>query len=123
MENFDEYSVIGKGGLIRAVAIPHFLSAQLKNLRLKKPRLVTDREIKYLQLYDISFGQKWSQSFTSASQSRMGFSHGAHGLRHTYTQERIRLLLRLGQSNQEARSIVSSELGHFRADIIEFYLR
>lgn len=48
---------------------------------------------------------------------------GTHGLRHSYAQERITELQEAGKVYNEAREIVSQELGHFRADVVETYLR
>ena len=53
----------------------------------------------------------------------MGYSHGGHGLRHTYAQNRMYQLQGLGLSYEQALAIVSQELGHFRPDITEVYLR
>ncbi len=38
----------------------------------------------------------------------------AHGLRHSYAQERMQELLGRGVSYNQARELVSQELGHFR---------
>lgn len=123
MAEIIKYTVIGKGGLIREVALSIELAEQLENRRLLSPRFVVDRGIKYLQKYDISYGQRWSQSFTEASSKTLGFSRGGHGLRHRYAQERLRTILRLGIEYPLALQIISSELGHFRKEITEIYLR
>lgn len=52
------YTVVGKGGLKRHVLIPTALVNQLEQRRLKSPVTVTDRQIKYLQRYDIGGGKK-----------------------------------------------------------------
>jgi len=82
-----------------------------------------DREINYLQRYDIGGGHKWSCSFSKASSRTLFFSNGGHGLRHSYAQERMDELKGLGLSRQVALETVSQELGHFRAEITEVYLR
>lgn len=64
-----------------------------------------------------------SNSFSAASKRTLGWSHGAHGVRHTYAQTRMEELQQLGRIYQEALEIVSQELGHFRRDITEVYLR
>ncbi|MGH8490682.1 MAG: hypothetical protein ACREXS_17910 [Gammaproteobacteria bacterium] len=53
----------------------------------------------------------------------LGWSTGAHGLRHAYAQERMCELQAHGKSYNLARELVSQELGHFRGDIVEVYLR
>ncbi|WP_246175597.1 hypothetical protein [Pseudoalteromonas rhizosphaerae] len=117
------YTVKGKGGLIRDVLIPSALATQLEQRRLTQPMTVRDREINYLQRYDIGGGHKWSCSFSKASNRALFFSNGAHGLRHSYAQERMDELKNLGLSRTTALETVSQELGHFRAEITEVYLR
>ncbi|MBB1325655.1 site-specific integrase [Pseudoalteromonas sp. SR45-1] len=117
------YTVKGKGGLIRDVLIPSALATQLEQRRLAQPITVRDREINYLQRYDIGGGHKWSCSFSKASSRTLFFSNGGHGLRHSYAQERMDELKGLGFSRQIALETVSQELGHFRAEITEVYLR
>ncbi|KAF7770114.1 hypothetical protein PCIT_a3077 [Pseudoalteromonas citrea] len=116
------YTVVGKGGLIRHVLIPNTLSSQLEQKRLAQPITVIDREINYSQRYNIAGGKKWSDSFSKASNRTLLFSTGAHGLRHSYAQERIVELHALGFKYKTALATVSQEMGHFRADITEVYL-
>ena len=116
------YTVTGKGGLVREVRIPIKLARQLESLRLTETRRVTDRGIHYRQHYDLSGGQPWSKSFGAASKAALGWSKGAHGLRHTYAQDRMKYLQRT-LNFDEAKQIVSQELGHFRAEITDTYLR
>jgi integrase len=116
------YTVIGKGGLIREVMIPNQLNIQLEQLR-QSPVTIIDRNIRYQQHYNIGGGKAWSNNFSAASKRTLGWSHGAHGLRHTYAQQRMNELQQQGLFYQDALSIVSQELGHFRADITEVYLR
>lgn len=117
------YTVQGKGGLIRDVLIPHTLSAQLEALRRPAPVTVTDRGVHYLSRYAIGAGKAWSNSFSAASRRVLGWSAGAHGLRHTYAQARMRELQRQGLPRETALTTVSQEMGHFRPDITETYLR
>ncbi|WP_232525483.1 hypothetical protein [Pseudoalteromonas sp. 1_2015MBL_MicDiv] len=112
----------GKGGLIRDVLIPNALATQLEQRRLAQPITVRDREINYLQRYDIGGGHKWSCSFSKASNRVLFFSNGAHGLRHSYAQERMNELQKLGLSRLLALETVSQELGHFRAEITLAYI-
>lgn len=117
------YTVVGKGGLIREVMVPSHLAEKLEATRLAEPREVTDRGVKYEAHYDLKGGQAWSQSFTEASKGTIGESHGAHGLRHGFAQDRMADLQRAGYTYKDALGVVSQELGHFRESITEVYLR
>nr|WP_176704533.1 site-specific integrase [Pseudomonas sp.]QBM91835.1 Integrase [Pseudomonas sp.] len=117
------YTVVGKGGLVRTVKIPYVLADKLETLKLAIPRTVTDRGIRYEQRYAIPGGNKVSASFTSASQRALGWSRGVHGLRHTYAQERLKVLAATTQDYDRALRVVSHELGHLRPDITLIYLR
>ena len=117
------YTVDGKGGLKREVALPLHLAEQLENYRLKKPDRVTDRGVHCKQYYDLGGGHAWSQSFSAASKNELGWSTGAHGLRHGYAQDRMDELQGSGYEHASALETVSQELGHFRADITKVYLR
>lgn len=126
------YSVIGKGGLIRAIAVPNQLSEKLETYR-QLPQKNTDRGIFYSTNYAIGFGQSWSQSFSDASVRAIGCSHGGHGLRHSFAKRRISELPKAielitetankATLRHEALKILSQELGHFRVDITFCYLR
>jgi integrase len=116
------YTVHGKGGLIREVRIPLPLAQRLERTRLVEPRIVKDRGIKYQQFYGIGGGQPWSKSVSAASNGALGWSNGAHGLRHTYAQERMAALQR-HLPRKQALEVVSQEMGHFRPEITEVYLR
>lgn len=85
------YTVEGKGGLIRNVLIPSDLSKKLEARKLENPVKVMDKGVVYTQRYNINDGQKWSNSFSASAASNrvLGHSNGAHGLRHTYAQERM----------------------------------
>ena len=123
LEGVAFFVVVGKGGLRRRVAVPLNLVNLLEARRLSQPQRVTDRGIFYQRYYDVGFGQAFSQSFSAASKKAMGFSRGAHGLRHSYTKNRTRTLRSLGFSQIAAQRIVSQELGHFRPDITLAYYR
>ena len=116
------YTVHGKGGLVREVRIPIPLAQRLEKCRLATPQVVKDRRINYQQFYAIGGGQPWSKSFSAASQQALGWSNGGHGLRHTYAQERM-ASLQCHLTRQQALEVVSQELGHFRPEITEVYLR
>ncbi len=117
------YSVIGKGGLVRQIIIPHHLAEKLERLRLPTPKQIVDRKIRYESHYGIVGGQSWSQNFSRMSKHLFGWSHGAHGLRHTFAQNRVTKLQALGQLFNSALEITSQEMGHFRTDITLVYLR
>jgi len=119
----DRYTVTGKGGLVREVSIPPALAQRLEARRLDAPRQITDRGVHYQQSYDIGTGKAWSRSFGEASQRALEYSTGAHGLRHSYAQERLGEVQAQGKSYQQALGVVSQELGHFRPEITETYLR
>jgi len=118
-----QYTVQGKGGLVRHVIIPLVLAERIESLRLDAPRRVTDRGVHYQQYYDLAGGHRWSSSYSAASTRVLGWSAGAHGLRHSYAQERMGELQCAGLSRPEALETVSQELGHFRPEITEVYLR
>jgi len=117
------YTVDGKGGLVREVILPLHLSERLEERLWKTPRTVTDRGVRYSQHYDLGGGLTWSRSFSAASKRVLGWSTGGHGLRHRYAQERLDELQREGHVYPDALEIVSQEMGHFRPDITEVYLR
>ena len=117
------YTVKGKGGLVRVVSIPTNLADQLEKRRLSTPKTVCDRKIYYRKFYDIAGGKSWSNSFSKASSRVLDFSNGAHGLRHSYAQDRMLELQHSGCNRQDALEVVSQELGHFRPEITETYLR
>ncbi|MDD2335325.1 MAG: site-specific integrase [Geobacteraceae bacterium] len=119
----ERYTVAGKGGLVREVLLSKELAQQLEAIRLDEPREVTDRGVNYIQHYDIGGGRAWSQSFSTASQRDLGFSSGAHGLRHSFAQERMDELQLRGINYEEAKRIVAQEVGHFDKDTTEVYLR
>jgi integrase len=119
----DRYTVHGKGGLVREVCIPRPLAEQLEAKRFTEPRTVTDRGINYQQHYDIGAGKSWATSFSSAATRTLGWSEGAHGVRHSYAQERMYELQNAGMTRSLALEVVSQEMGHFRPDITETYLR
>ena len=117
-----DYTVVGKGGLVRVVRLPDHLAQRLEARRLDEPVRVTDRGIHYLSRYDVAGGTPWSVSFSGASKRALGWTTGAHGARHAYAQERMAELQRM-LFCADALETVSQELGHFRPEITETYLR
>lgn len=116
------YTVYGKGGLTREVRIPIPLARRLEATRLAEPIRTTDRGVHYQQHYGLGGGQPWSKSFGAASKAALGWSKGGHGLRHCYAQERFSTV-QCYLPREEAKRVVSQELGHFRPEITEAYLR
>ena len=121
--NGERYTVEGKGGLVREVLLSKELADRLESRRLEMPCRVQDRGVFYRQRYDIGGGRAWSQSFSSASKRELGFSNGAHGLRHSYAQERMKELMLQGKSYDQAKQTVAQEVGHFDKETTEAYLR
>lgn len=117
------YTVQGKGGLVRTVMIDKALAERLEDHRLAQPKSVLDRKIWYKTYYDIGGGNAWTKSFSDASLRALDKTHGAHGLRHAYAQNRMRTLMKQGLNRQDALGVVSQEMGHFRPEITEVYLR
>ena len=122
-EDWRRYTVAGKGGLIREVRLSPPTAARLEDTRLRCPAAVVDRGIRYTARYGIASGQAWSQSFGRASRLALGWSRGAHGLRHSYAQVRVAECISRGASYEEARRVASQELGHFRERITDVYLK
>lgn len=118
----ERYTVEGKGGLVREVQIPKDLAERLEERRFDQPQQITDRGVHYTSHYDIAGGKNWSNSFSAASNRALNWSTGAHGLRHSYAQERMGELQKSMQYDK-ALEVVSQEMGHFRPEITEVYLR
>ena len=116
------YTVVGKGGLVREVLLPQGVAERLEERRLDAPERVVDRGVRYLQRYDIGGGHAFSASFSRASIEALGKSRGAHGLRHAFAQTRMRELMHHAE-HRLALAIVSEEMGHFRAQVTQTYLR
>ena len=110
------YTVAGKGGLVREVMLPERLAQRLEERRLDAPAPVVDRGVRYLRRYDIGGGQSFSASFSTASTEAIGKSRGAHGLRYSYAQFRMRELMHHAE-RRLALAIISEEMGHLRPEI------
>ena len=122
-EDWTRYSVDGKGGLVREVRLPSALTAELETRRLDTPRVVVDRDIRIESHYDIAGGHRFTRDFTRDATRSLGWSEGAHGLRHGYAQRRMAELADHGVARDRALLVVSQEMGHFRPDVTEIYLR
>lgn len=123
MQEIVIYTVRGKGGLARNVAFSNELAIELELRRLPNPVLRKNRGVNYWSHYAIGGGSSFSQSFSVASMKALGFSNGAHGLRHSYAQRRLKELKSGGIDSLSAMLILSQELGHFRPGIVLAYLR
>ncbi|MGH8606566.1 MAG: hypothetical protein ACREX9_03810 [Gammaproteobacteria bacterium] len=64
-----------------------------------------------------------SQQWTRASQRALGYSHGIHGLRHTFAQQRVDELTRSGIAWSIALERTSQLMGHYRTQEVLTYLR
>ena len=118
------YLVTGKGGLIRIVLVRSDLSERLETLRLDQPKNVIDRGIKYSDVrYGIGAGTNWARSFSRSSNKHLGWSTGAHGLRHSFAQNRMEETQKAGISFDQALGATASELGHFNVKTTLTYLR
>ncbi|WP_026842261.1 hypothetical protein [Citrifermentans bremense] len=116
------YTVVGKGGLCREVVIPDLdLAARLEAVRLPAAVKVRDRGIRYESYYAIG-GQAWSASFSAASRRALGWSDGGHHVRGCWARDRVAALQEMGYSIADAKEICSQNLGHFRPDVLEYYL-
>lgn len=119
---YARYIVTGKGGLRREVAVPCVLIPQLEACRRPEPTTVRSRKINYESRYAIGHGQQLSMAITRASRRVLGWSTGAHGLRHAYAKTRLAALNTHFKDFNRAALALSQELGHFRPDITWAYL-
>ncbi len=116
------YTVQGKGGLVREVLLPSRLAERLEHVRLASPVRVTDRGVLPESV------RHWRRpALVKRLQCRLhaypGLVTGAHGVRHSYAQQRMQELQKLGLVRDMALRTVSQEMGHFRPEITETYLR
>lgn len=122
-ENDVAYTVCGKGGLYRKILLSQELATELEKTRLETVVIKRQREINYKKRYGIVGGHSFSLQFSRLSFRVLGWSTGAHGLRHKYAQERIQYLQMHQFSYKDALQIVSQELGHFSIQNTLAYLR
>lgn len=121
---YDEpFCVVGKGGLIRQVRLEASLALRLKELARPFPITVTDREIHRKSYFLLPGGLEFSQEFSLLSMQVLGFSHGAHGLRHSFAQQRLIALICLGQDPISAIEVLAQEMGHFSTKNTMTYLQ
>ena len=79
---------------------------------------ILNREVYYEMHYDLGYGKALSQCFSRASKKYLKCSTWLHGLRHSYAKNRLKKLISNGFSLEDAKLIVSQELGHFRSEIV-----
>lgn len=120
-EDGTSYSVLNRGKR-RPIHLKDALAQELEKFRLSNPQVIVDRGVEYTVFYSIGGGQSWSKSFSAASKRVLGWSRGAHGLRHSYAQKRMHEL-RYEHVRDEAAQIVGNEMGVTGQRVIEFYLR
>ena len=116
----------GKGGHEYLSTISPNTVYVLETYRLKTPREFRERGQAHAicqQYYALPVGQHLSRVFTQAAYNALGWSHGAHGLRHTYAQTRLKECLDQGIPLSRAKRWVSQSLGHYRPQILNVYLR
>jgi integrase len=117
------FVVHGKGGLHRQVRLPTELAQRLLGRMRAQFVYVVDREINHKSFFDLVGGTNFSKQFSNLSRKVLGMTNGAHGLRHSYAQRRLRDLMCRGFSFDDAVLIVSNELGHFCTSNTFAYLR
>lgn len=117
------YVVHGKGGLCREVRISPELSQRTCAHQRMAPVRVSHRGAHLTSCFDLCGGHKFAVEFSSHSLRVLGFTHGAHGLRHSFAQRRRIELLCAGFSVKEMLLILSQELGHFHTQNTLTYLR
>lgn len=122
-ENDAKFIVRGKGGLRRQVCLEPDLAAELMQQLRPIPIQVRDREVIHTSYFDLVFGANFSMQFSMLSQKVLGLSQGAHGLRHSFAQKRVRNLLCCGLEYEFALKVLSNEMGHFAVKNTLAYLR
>ena len=115
--------VHGKGGLRRTIVLPEDLAQEIEQHRLDQSVIKLSRKIAYKKYYSLIGGHSFSQKFTRLIKKVLGWSSGAHGLRHSFAQRRMQFLQANGFTFNFALKIVSQELGHFDIKNTFEYLR
>lgn len=122
-ENEISFVVHGKGGLCREVRLPTHLATQLIARSRPEPITIVDREVRHQSHFDLLAGVNFSVQFSNLSEKVLWFSHGAHGLRHSFAKKRLHDLICLGLTHDDAMDVLSNELGHFCTANTLAYLR
>lgn len=124
-----QLTVKGKGGLIRNIPIRN------QEAREHLQKLINQTDVRNSKVF-VNPGErahevmKQAQNFISNNRHLVQEERGDnqanitfHGLRHTYTQERYVELRGQRLNDYDARLQVSKELGHFRVEITNIYLK
>ncbi len=125
-EDWVKVTFVGKGGHEYGSSITTETAARMTDFRLLEPRDFRERgqeNVVTKQYYDLPAGKNLSLIWTQASKGTFGFSHGIHGLRHTFAQERMHSMQKGGLTWQKALVCVSQQMGHYRADQVLIYCR
>lgn len=125
----DSLTVKGKGGLIRSVPLRN------ENVRQHLQNLITQTNVRCSKIFVNSSEKthqviKQAQNFISNNRHLVQEERGVnqtnityHGIRHSFTCERYVELRGQGLNDYTARLQVSRELGHFRVEITNIYLK
>lgn len=122
-ESDARFVVRGKGGLCREVRLQTGLAEQVVARSLPTPQRVVHRGAHLVSHISMLGGHQFAVDFTKLSQRLLGFSNGAHGLRHSFAQKRRDELMCCGLSYERAILALSQELGHFSVANTLAYLR
>lgn len=117
------FVVHGKGGLHREIRLSPSLASDLMEQLRPHAIATVDRKADYLSYFDLLGGSNFSSQFSKLSKAVLGFSHGAHGLRHSFSQARLHDLMCTGLQYAVALNALSNELGHFSNSNTFAYLR
>ena len=112
-ENDCRFVVRGKGGLIREIRLAPDLAGRLEDLKRPAKTIITHLTGHLPSYYDLTGGNQFCAAFGRLSKRELGFSNGAHGLRHTFAQRRFLDLICSGNDLSDALDILSQEMGHF----------
>lgn len=118
-----EFVVHGKGGLHRAARLSPEEACELMDQLRPHAVTVVDRKVRHTSHFDLLGGSNFSSQFSRLSMALFGFSHGAHGLRHSFAQARLHELMCTGLTYAVALNVLSNELGHFANSNTFAYLR
>ena len=121
--NDSSYVVHGKGGLRREIRLSSGLAERMNVRRRLAPVQLSHRGAHLTSFFDVVGGHSFSDRFSDLSLKELGFSHGAHGLRHTFAQNRLLELMCLGHDAEEALQILAQEMGHFSVTNTLIYLQ
>ncbi|MGK0466987.1 tyrosine-type recombinase/integrase [Clostridium sp.] len=114
-------SIKGKGGLIRDVPVGD--KSLIKTLYDQTPKGAkvfvhkneqTHQVIKNIQVFIYN-----NQNKFATGEKQLTF----HGLRHFYAQKRYKNFISSGYSEEKAKRKVAKELGHFRPEITDIYIK